>query len=152
MNYNNMNFHTKRTCWENIFHKPQVIDLQILQVFFQHLKWFIMHLNHRNLWSVSSRFNTKLFWYKSKSLWYICKVDLLLIYYGLLLLYNNSEDMQFFHEFTRTINNSWLTNQSTHIDDKYTTVFNWSPESSHHDQPNWWWIILCKEQFSIYCR
>ena len=35
---------------------------------------------------------------------------------GLLLLYNNSEDVQFFHEFTSTIYHSGLTNQSTCID------------------------------------
>ena len=35
---------------------------------------------------------------------------------GLLLLYNNSEDMQFFHEFTGAIKHSWLTNQSARID------------------------------------
>ena len=35
---------------------------------------------------------------------------------GLLLLYTNSEDMQFFHEFTGTINHSWSTNQSVCID------------------------------------
>ena len=31
-------------------------------------------------------------------------------------LYNNSEDAQFFHEFTGTINHSWMTNQSARID------------------------------------
>ena len=35
---------------------------------------------------------------------------------NLLLLYNNSEDARFFHEFIGTINHSWLTNQGAHID------------------------------------
>ena len=35
---------------------------------------------------------------------------------GLLLLYNNSEDARFIHEFIGTINHSWLTNQSARID------------------------------------
>ena len=30
--------------------------------------------------------------------------------------YNNSKDARFFHEFTATINHSWLTNQSARID------------------------------------
>ena len=33
-----------------------------------------------------------------------------------MLLYNNSEDARFFHEFTGTINHSWLTNQNACID------------------------------------
>ena len=33
-----------------------------------------------------------------------------------MVLYNNSEDARFFHEFTGTINHNWLTNQSACID------------------------------------
>ena len=43
-----------RTREEFVNHERQVSDLQILQVFFQPPKWFIMPLDHTNLWSIAS--------------------------------------------------------------------------------------------------
>ena len=57
----------------NLNYSPRAHGLQILRVFYQRPKWFIMPLNQRD-------------------------------FCGLLLLYNNLEDKQFFHEFTGTIN------------------------------------------------
>ena len=42
-----------RTREEFVKNEPQASDLQILRVFYQHSKWFIMPINHRNLWSIA---------------------------------------------------------------------------------------------------
>ena len=42
-----------RTREEFVNNEPQASDLRILRVFFQHPKWFIMPINHRNLWSIA---------------------------------------------------------------------------------------------------
>jgi len=43
----------KKTREAIVSHKPKASDLQAFRVLFQHLKWFVEPINHRNVWYIA---------------------------------------------------------------------------------------------------
>ena len=88
-------------CWcgtreEFVNHEPQASDVQILRVVYQHPECST---------NIPSVLPTSRVFYQHPE----CSTNISLLTIetcGLLLLYNNSEDMKFFHGFTGTKNHS----------------------------------------------